>query len=126
MREIRCPKCGNVFSVDEADYAAIVSQVRNAEFEAELAHRMEEANERYKAEQELAATKKEQLFQSQLNQKKQELGAKDAEIARIESEKKAEILKLQGEKDAEIARLKSLLDTAEAQKKSVLETVLAG
>ena len=58
MREIKCPKCGNVFSVDEADYAAIVSQVRNAEFEAEIAHRMEEANERYKVVQELAAAKR--------------------------------------------------------------------
>lgn len=36
MREIKCPKCGNVFSVDEADYAAIVTQVRNAEFDAEI------------------------------------------------------------------------------------------
>lgn len=104
MREIKCPKCGNVFSVDEADYAAIVSQVRNAEFEAEIAHRMEEANERYKVVQELAAAKKEQLFQSQLNRKEQELGLKDAEIM----------------------RLKSLLESAEAQKKSELKTALAG
>lgn len=126
MREIKCPKCGNVFSVDEADYAAIVSQVRNAEFDAEIKHRMEEAHERYKTEQELVAAKKEQLFQSQLNQKERELSAKDAEIARLANERKSEILKLQGEKDAEIARLKSLLDSAEAQKKSELETALAG
>lgn len=126
MREIKCPKCGNVFSVDEADYAAIVSQVRNAEFNAEIKHRMEEAHERYKTEQELVAAKKEQLFQSQLNQKERELSAKDAEIARLANERKSEILKLQGEKDAEIARLKSLLDSAEAQKKSELETALAG
>ena len=126
MREIKCPKCGNVFSVDEADYAAIVNQVRNAEFDAEIKHRMEEANERYKTEQELVAAKKEQLFQSQLNQKERELSAKDAEIARLANERKSEILKLQGEKDAEIARLKSLLDSAEAQKKSELETALAG
>ena len=126
MREIKCPKCGNVFSVDEADYAAIVSQVRNAEFDVEIKHRMEEANERYKAEQELVTAKKEQLFQSQLNQKERELSAKDAEIARLANERESEILKLQGEKDAEIARLKSLLDSAEAQKKSELETALAG
>ncbi len=126
MREIKCPKCGNVFSVDEADYAAIVSQVRNSEFDAEIKLRMEEANERYKTEQELVAAKKEQLFQSQLNQKERELSAKDAEIARLTSERESEILKLQGEKDAEIARLKSLLDSAEAQKKSELETALAG
>ena len=36
MRELRCPKCGNVFSVDEADYASIVSQVKGAEFDAEV------------------------------------------------------------------------------------------
>ena len=126
MREIKCPKCGNVFSVDEADYAAIVSQVRNAEFDAEIKLRMEEANERYKAEQELIAAKKEQLFQSQLNQKERELSAKDAEIARLANERESEILKMQGEKDAEIARLKSLLDSAEAKKKSELETALAG
>lgn len=30
MKEIRCPKCQSVFQVDEADYASIVSQVKNA------------------------------------------------------------------------------------------------
>ena len=120
MREIKCPKCGNVFSVDEADYAAIVSQVRNAEFESEIKLRMEEANERYKAEQALADAKKEQSFQSQLNQKEKELKAKDVEIARLTNEKESGILKLQGEKDAEIARLNSLLESAEAKKKSEL------
>ena len=29
MNEIRCPNCGKVFQVDEAGYAAIVSQVHN-------------------------------------------------------------------------------------------------
>lgn len=125
MREIKCPKCGNVFSVDEADYAAIVSQVRNAEFESEIKLRMEEANERSKAEQALADAKKEQSFQSQLNQKERELRAKDVEIARLTNEKESDILKLQGEKDAEIARLNSLLESAEAKKKSELETALA-
>ena len=42
MKEIRCPKCGSVFTVDEADYASIVSQVKNAEFEAELKRRLKE------------------------------------------------------------------------------------
>ena len=42
MKELKCPKCGNVFSVDEADYASIVSQVKNAEFESELQIRLGE------------------------------------------------------------------------------------
>ena len=39
MNEIRCPNCGKVFQVDEAGYAAIVSQVHNEQFEKELADR---------------------------------------------------------------------------------------
>ena len=114
MKEIKCPKCGNVFSVDEADYAAIVNQVRNAEFEAEIQRRMNEIQERHKTEQELAAEKTKQTFQTQLNQKELELGNKDAEIERLKSEK-----------DSEIARLKSQLESIEVQKKSELTTALA-
>ena len=42
MKEIKCPKCGSVFTVDEADYAAILNQVKGAEFDAEIGRRMEE------------------------------------------------------------------------------------
>ena len=42
MRELKCPKCGNVFSVDEADYASIVNQVTGAEFDAEVNRRLAE------------------------------------------------------------------------------------
>ena len=33
MQEIRCPNCGEVIQVDESDYAQIVQQVRDKEFE---------------------------------------------------------------------------------------------
>ena len=33
MHEIRCPRCGEVFQVDESGYTAIVKQVRDSEFE---------------------------------------------------------------------------------------------
>ena len=36
MAEIRCPHCGEVFQVDETEYAQIVRQVRDAEFTREL------------------------------------------------------------------------------------------
>lgn len=42
MKELKCPKCGGMFSVDEADYAVILSQVRNSEFEKELERRAAE------------------------------------------------------------------------------------
>lgn len=39
MPEIKCPKCGSVFTVDESDYAAIAGQIRNSEFHKELRER---------------------------------------------------------------------------------------
>ena len=36
MNEIKCPRCGEVFTIDEAGFAAIVKQVRDAEFDKEI------------------------------------------------------------------------------------------
>ncbi len=43
MQEMRCPKCGEVFQVDESGYAAIVKQVRDKEFEREVNSEKESA-----------------------------------------------------------------------------------
>ena len=125
MKELKCPNCGQVFQVDEADYASIVSQVKNAEFDAEVDRRLAELHERHKAEQELATAKTEQSFQKQLSSKELELSNKDAEISRLKSSAESELAKVMCEKDAEIARLKSQLDNIEAQKKSELTLALA-
>ena len=39
MQEIKCPKCGEIFQVDESGYAAIVKQVRDREFGKEIEER---------------------------------------------------------------------------------------
>ena len=79
MRELKCPKCGNVFTVDEADYAAILSQVRNKEFEQELSRRLDELHRQHLAEQKAAEAELQKDHQSELNKKEQELskGHKD-------------------------------------------------
>ena len=125
MKELRCPKCGNVFQVDEADYASIVSQVKNAEFDAEIERRMKEMDIRHKAEQELASTKARQEFSDRINKKELELSAKNAEIGRLKSEMEAMVARLNGEKDKEIDRLKSQLTHIAAQKDSERNLALA-
>jgi uncharacterized protein YbaR (Trm112 family) len=32
MNEITCPNCGKIFPIDEANYTAIVQQIRDNEF----------------------------------------------------------------------------------------------
>ena len=122
MKELKCPKCGSVFQVDEADYASILSQVKNAEFDAEIQHRLAEIDERHKAEQDLAAVKTEQSFQTQLNKKDKELDAKDAEIERlktqlqnIEAQKKSELSLALAEKDQKIAQLNSTIEQGDSK-----------
>lgn len=125
MKSLKCPKCGNVFQVDEADYASIVNQVKNAEFDAEVNSRLAELSERHKAEQELATARTEKSFQSLLSKKELELSAKDAEIERMKSEKHSELSKLREETNAEIIRLKAQLDGIATQKASEMSLALA-
>ena len=54
MNEIKCPHCGEMFTVDENAYASILQQVRNDEFEKELARRIHETEEKMKVSSELA------------------------------------------------------------------------
>lgn len=50
MEELKCPKCGSIFTVNEADYASIVSQVKTDEFHREIERRLSELNEKHAAE----------------------------------------------------------------------------
>lgn len=125
MKQLKCPKCGNVFQVDEADYASIVNQVKTAEFESEVSRRIAEWSERNIAEQALAAAKTEQAFQIRLSRIEQELGAKEAEIRRLQSEKDIELSRQKAEMNTEIAGLKTKLEGMEAQKRNELMIALA-
>ena len=40
MSEIKCPKCGTVFTIDESEYASIVQQIKDKEFEKSLNERL--------------------------------------------------------------------------------------
>ena len=64
MKELKCPKCGSVFTVDESDYADIVSQVKNAEFQAELDRRLKEYEKRQTVQQQADELKAEQRLQA--------------------------------------------------------------
>lgn len=125
MKEIICPNCGTAISVDDADYAAILNQVKNAEFDAEMERRLADTTARQMAELQLASAKTEQEYQAKLNKKSLELEGKVAEIDRMKSEREAAIAQLRGEKDAQIAELRSRLENMETQKQSELSLAIA-
>ena len=124
MRELKCPKCGNVFSVDEADYASIVNQVKSAEFEAEVNRRIAELHHQQEAEEKARAATAEQAHQNELFKKDRAISEKDGEIARLKEQisamddrKKLEVGTAVAEKEKEIASLRAAI----AQKDSAIQ-----
>ena len=85
MKEIKCPKCGSIFTVDEADYASIVSQVRNVEFEEELTRRISEMKGRQDAEQKVKDAAAREDFSRRLSDKERSILERDQEIVRLKA-----------------------------------------
>lgn len=100
MNEIKCPKCGEVFKVDESNYAAIVKQVRDSEFK----HDVEE--------------------QAELRIRNMETKAQ-AEQAELKHQNAEALAKQQRESDAVINELKNQISRLEAEKQMQEETLQA-
>lgn len=117
MNELKCPKCGEKFQIDEAGYAAIVKQVRDKEFSKELQSREQLLESEKEQAVQVAKLEAESSFNNELTKK-------DAEIAKLEAKIKENQLLMQSavketeaEKDKEIAELKSQLLSYEKDKK---------
>ena len=127
MKELKCPKCGNVFQVDEADYASIVNQVKNAEFNDELSRRIEEFHKQQKAEEQARAAETDKLHQGELFRKDQTISEKDGEIAKLKEQlsamsdrQKLAVGTAVADKDKLIAELKAAIE----QNSNALEIAL--
>lgn len=108
-REIKCPKCGAVFQVDEASYAQIVKQVRDDEFARDLTER-EKSFEREKlAAVELAKVDTEKTLQSELSQRENQIIKLEAQIDNIKAQT-----------DTELASLKTQLENTKSQSQAEL------
>lgn len=145
MREIKCPKCKEKFTIDEAGYADIVKQVRDDEFHAEL-HKQEEL---LKSDKEsavkLAEANVKNALQSELAKRSGELVELKAKLSTLEGEKesairlaeektknklkdelvekKAELLEIRAEKDQVELKLKSEKEKEVTELKSKLEAI---
>lgn len=115
MSEIKCPKCGQVFTVNEDDYAAILNQVRTHEFEQELNSRVAAAKE--------ADSKDAQLRLTQaVSEKEKEIAALNEQLNNLKEstalETNSKVAKVEAEKDKEITELKLRVQSLEADAKN--------
>ena len=112
MEEIRCPKCGQVFSVDESGYAAIVRQVRDRVFKSEMEKMQEQFREQQKTSvalevERIKAEKDREIAALKQSLEKERQGADNA-VREAVAERDKEIVRLNG--DLQVAEQKRELD----------------
>ncbi len=91
MQEIKCPNCGKTFNLDEADYANILSQVRDDAFDKALHERMELAENDKKTAIELAESKIASKMEKEAVKKDKEIERLKAELKSVDVAKKLEL-----------------------------------
>lgn len=137
--ELRCPNCKEIFEVNESHYAALLAQVKTAEFEAEVERRMKELLIATQAEQRATALEAEKAEAKRIAKKENEIAALTTEVERLKGivannaaqnqaalaqaseEKTRELAEMSAEKDRKIADLESQVKAIQA--KHALEIV---
>ncbi len=126
MKELKCPKCGSTFTVDEADYALLLNQVKNAEFEQELSRRIHELEQNQKmavsvqlSEVRSQSQAKESQLQSQIQslqaQIQQAEQAKQLAVAEVRQKATESYMKVQQELAQEKTKWEEQLKAAQEQ-----------
>ena len=117
MNEIICPNCKRVFEVDEKSFADILKQVRDHQFEEEIAARLALAEkEKQNAVQLMEANIKHQF--------QEKIAEKDQQISELRVKKEAEIIERLAQKEMQLIELKSKVANAETEKELALSKAI--
>lgn len=113
--EIKCPKCGTIFTVDENEYATLLEQVRTKEFDASVKKETDRIMRDMKKDAELAAMKAAAENANIVAQKDTYIAELKAKLEHESENLTYKIEKAVAEKEKEIYELKSTIQTSENQ-----------
>lgn len=132
MAEIKCPKCGEVFSVDESDYNEIVKQIKDKTFKEELHERVknelalkESQFESQRKDLESNNLRKEAALKSEIEVLKGRLNSFETEKKLAVNETNEKNKELISKKDLEILELKNKLDSLNQSIESKVSSALS-
>lgn len=121
MNEIKCPNCGTVFQINEMDYNNILKQIKDKEFEKELAR----INKQYELEKEnaikLTEVNTEKEYTEELNKKEKEIANLKKELEVQSTKNELNLKEAITEKEKEIDTLNNELKIIEEQTKNKIE-----
>ena len=87
MEQIKCPHCGEVFTIDESNYESIVKQVRDQQFNSEVKRAQKEYEQKLEAQLALAREKAANENQRSLNEKDLQIEKLKSQLSDKEKEK---------------------------------------
>ena len=105
MNEIKCPHCGKVFSVDESEYALLLSQVKNVEFHKELEEREKNLKENQKNIIDLEKSKLVNQYNMDLSKLNDEINSLKSKLEYADKEKNMAVNEALALKNNEINKL---------------------
>ena len=115
MNEIKCPKCGTMFQIDEKDYDSIVKQIRDGEFNAEIKKREEELRKYTKSEIDSLKEKLDFEKKSELSNKELEIERLKNQIRQSEIENKYALKEAVQEKENKIVNLENKIELSQKE-----------
>lgn len=87
MSQIKCPNCGTEFTIDEASYAEILSQVRTKEFNKEIHEKLEQVSMQHKSDLEFKSEQAKNELDKKISEKDKEINELLNKINNFENEK---------------------------------------
>lgn len=123
MQKIQCPKCGEVFQIDEAGYSAIVQQVRDKEFQKELERQQKNFEVHTKDQVNIAVSKTKNELSSALTERENKIAALQAQIENLKKEKDASVESAVQKKDIELNELRNKLNEKLSAQKTEIATL---
>ena len=119
MNDIICPKCHTAFKVDGAGFAAIVKQVRDQQFNAEITERLKLAQQQQASAIEVAEANLKNKLQAELLKREQAIAELQAKIERADMEKQLSVTQAVQQLEKEKMALASELNNKELEKKLI-------
>ena len=115
--QIRCPHCGEVFTIDETNYDSIVKQIRDHEFQAEIREREQIIKEQQDANIRLLKIEQEANLEKELAKYKERIGDLERDLKLQKETAKAEQSAREMEK--QLAVQKALADLKTQQEEEI-------
>ncbi len=136
MSQIKCPHCGELFTIDESGYNAIVKQIRDDEFNKELNAREQLMAQDKKNAVELAKAESDKKLEHSVAEKNDEINRLNETIRSLKTELQNELEKARQEKtiavkdaisdkEKEIASLNAQIETKNSEKNQAINQAVS-